>query len=328
MTDCDDDHKPGGMRRLCDIVERMPSTRKALRQQAAPSRVRIRLLTPMDITPDEDPRLAFHHTVLCQTSLPYRNPGDDVRVWNREQGMVSLRVEAGVVRDPATQAWRPVGLPWGVKPRLIMAHLNAEAMRQGSPVVEVEKSLSAFVQRILGYKNGRETNNFKEQLSRLSAALIRMAVDREDNHAVQFDTKVIAAFDLWKRKDDSEHILWPSVVKLSQEYFDSLREHAVPLHEADLSALAHSAMALDLYAWLAQRLHRINPNRACFIQWPALMKQFGTGYGRMEHFKDPFRAALRQVQERYTTARVEIDGRGMTLRHSPPPVAKRLIRPP
>ena len=69
-------------------------------------------------------------------------------------------------------------------------------------------------------------------------------------------------------------------IQLSLDYFDSLQEHAVPLNEADLAALAHSALALDLYCWLAQRLHRVNPARPAFIQWPALKQQFGPDYGR------------------------------------------------
>jgi Plasmid encoded RepA protein len=56
-------------------------------------------------------------------------------------------------------------------------------------------------------------------------------------------------------------MMWPSTIQLSHDYFVSLQEHAVPLNEADLAALAHSAMALDLYAWLAQRLHRVTPMR-------------------------------------------------------------------
>jgi hypothetical protein len=31
------------------------------------------------------------------------------------------------------------------------------------------------------------------------------------------------------------------------------------------------------------------------------------------------------VRERYKTARIELDNKGMTARNSPPPVAKRLI---
>jgi hypothetical protein len=67
------------------------------------------------------------------------------------------------------------------------------------------------------------------------------------------------------------------------------------------------------------------PNRPAFIQWPALKQQFGPDYHAMGQFKAKFRATLRQVQARYKDARIEIDGFGMRLHNSPPPVTKRLV---
>src|SRR3954470_6657808 len=86
-------------------------------------------------TPTE--RVSFQHTVLCQTCLPYRDPGDAVRLWEREQGRASLLVEAGRVKAPTKGGWIGVGPPYGPKRRLILAHLNAEARRAGSPESEV-----------------------------------------------------------------------------------------------------------------------------------------------------------------------------------------------
>jgi hypothetical protein len=320
----DDEEPPSDTRGISDVLKHLPAFREAQKINTL-SPVHRRILTPRDTTQDDDPRLAFQHTVLCQTHLPYSDPGDAVREWECKQGTASLLIEAGKVLDPATQEWRKVGLPWGTKPRLILAYLNGEALRQGSPVIEIENSLSAFVARIRGFKSGREISAFKNQLTRLSAALIRLAIARNEHHTCQIESKIITAFDLWLHKDERQRLLWPSTIRLSHEYFNSLQDHAVPLHEADLAALAHSAVALDLYAWLAQRLHRMDPNRPVFIQWPALMQQFGPDYKRMEHFKPSFRKALRQVLVRYETARVELDGSGMRLHHSPPPVAKRFF---
>src|SRR5687767_5317586 len=42
--------------------------------------------------------IVFMHSVLAQCSLPYR-PTDE-RVWIRDQGHVSLRIEAGAARHP------------------------------------------------------------------------------------------------------------------------------------------------------------------------------------------------------------------------------------
>lgn len=285
------------------------------------SRVQNRLLEPCS---DHDPDVCFQHSVFCQTGLPYRDPGDAVRLWEREQGNVTLRIEAGAIPDPASGKYVDVSLPWGTKPRLILAHLNAEALRQGSPEIDIEGSLSAFVRRIRGFATGREIRMFKYQLACLSSATVRLAMFQGER-ALAINTHVITSFDLWLQKDERQRALWPSTVCLSKEYFESLQRHAVPLNEADLAALAHSAMALDIYAWLAQRLHRIDSRKPAFIPWVSLKEQFGPHYSKMFNFKREFRLTLAQVLRRYQTARIDLDNKGMTARTSPPPVSKRMV---
>jgi Plasmid encoded RepA protein len=311
---------------LGGIVANLPAVRAAKKANTM-SRVHRRLIEPIETDQDNEARLSFQHTVFCQAGLPYRNPGDDVRLWQREQGAVSMRIEAGSARHPKNRKWIELGLPWGTKPRLILAHLNAEALRQDSPVIEVEHSLSAFVKRIRGFDGGREIRAFKDQLSRLSVAVVRLATTRGDR-AFQINAQVVDAFELWPELDARQRVLWPSTIQLSMPYFNSLQDHAVPLNEADLAALAHSALGIDLYCWLAQRLHRVNPSRPAFISWAALKQQFGPDYARMIDFKRFFRQTLAQVLSRYRAARIELDGHGMTLLNSTPPVAKRLVSLP
>ena len=286
--------------------------------------------TSIDIALDPPEQISYQHTVLCQTSLPYRNPGKDVFRWEREQGAVSLLVNAGEAKNPDTGEWVQLGLPFGTKPRLILAHLNAEAIKTGSPILEMEDSLTAFVKRIQNPlqkaktgPNGYEIRAFKDHLGRLATSTISMAIANEDR-AVQVDSKIVTAFDLWFPKNDAQRVLWPSTIHLSLDYFASLEKHAVPLDERALGALAHSSMALDIYSWLAQRLHRIPENRPQFITWAAVKDQFGHGYGRMDNFKRVFRVAMRQVLVQYQAANVEEDRRGLTLRNSAPPVSKKL----
>jgi hypothetical protein len=316
-----EDQEPLTLLPLADLVGKLPTVQAAKKLNTL-SPIHRRLIEPIA---DDDERLAYQHTIFCQTGLPYRDPGDDVREWKRKQGAAVLQVQAGEIADPTTQDLRKVGLPWGTKPRLILAHLNAEALRQGSPEIEIESSLSAFVRRIRGFKHGREIRMFKDQLTRLSASNVRLALFLE-NRALQVNSHIVTAFDLWPEKDERQRVLWPSTIKLSLDYWESLKKSAVPLPEADLAALAHSALALDLFAWLAHRLRRIDPKRPAFISWAALKQQFGPDYGRMDNFKRFFRAALRQVHARYQAARFEIDGQGMKLFCSSPPVeAKRLV---
>jgi len=276
-------------------------------------------------------QIAFQHTVLCQTCMPYRNPGDEVRVWERKQGSILLHIEAGYAIDPSTERYAKIGLPFGPKARLILAHLNAEALRTGSPKIEVERSLTAFVRRLqdptkrgISGPNGREIHVFKNQLGRLSSALIRVATIRNDC-AVQIDGKIVSGLDIWFPKNEQQRVLWPSTIQLSLDYFVSLQKHAVPLDERALAALAHSAMALDIYAWLAQRLHRIPHGKPQFVSWAAVKEQFGIEFGRMNKFKQKFRIALSQVFRCYPKAKVEVDHGGLTLRNSLPPVSARVI---
>ena len=244
---------------------------------------------------------------------------------SKERSRCLSKPAARVTQQPDNGS--KLGLPWGTKPRLILAHLNAEALRQDSPVIEVESSLSAFVKRIRGFEGGREIRAFKDQLSRLSVAVVRLATTRGDR-AFQVNAQVVDAFELWPELDARQRVLWPSTIQLSLPYFNSLQEHAVPLNEADLAALGSFRRGARHLCWLAQRLHRVNPARPAFISWAALKQQFGPDYGRMDNFKRIFRVALRQVQARYRAARIDIDGFGMRLHNSPPPVAKRLVQLP
>ena len=278
----------------------------------------------MDAPPEE---ITYQHSTLCQTCLPFRNPGDAVREWKRIQGNAKLLVEAGQAIDPSTDDFVKLGLPFGPKPRLVLMHLNAQALKNGSATVEVEDSLTAFVKRIGLAAHGRDIRTIKDQLSRLSAATIRLAITQEDR-AFQVNTQIVTAFDLWFPKDVRQRVLWPSTVRLSEEYFQSLAKHAVPLDERAIAALSHSAMALDIYAWLAQRLHRIEFGKSQFVPWKSLKDQFGFNHKRMNNFRAAFLKALTQVHSQYRGAKLGIDDRGLTLHHSPPPIKGRIATVP
>ena len=120
-------------------------------------------------------------------------------------------------------------------------------------------------------------------------------------------------------------MLWPTTVRLSDEYFTSLVRHAVPLDNRAVAALSGSALCLDIYAWLAQRLHRIPAGRSQTVPWAALKEQFGPEYGRLDHFRSRFAAPLKAVLAVYPEARVDIGAAGLVLHHSPPPVLRRFL---
>ena len=313
-----DDHQKDlfGPKPLGDLMP-IPTPKSKVQRRA--------IRASVDIQMDPPKEIAYQHTVLCQTSMPYRNPGKNVLEWEREQGSVSLLIEAGKARNPETNKWIQLGLPFGPKPRLILSHLNAEALKQCSPIIEVEDSLTAFVRRVIGrHPAGPDIRAFKDHLGRLSASTIRLAV-ATDERALQVNSQIVEAFELWFSRNEQQRVLWPSTIYLNERYFASLQKHAVPLDERALGALSHSSMALDVYAWLAQRLHRIPEGRSQFIPWTALKDQFGYSYRRMDKFKAVFRVAMKQVLIQYQAANIEGDNQGLTLRNSPPPIPPRLF---
>jgi hypothetical protein len=292
----------------------------------------------------DDQSILFQHSVFCQTCLPYRDPGDKVRVWERINGRSHLKVLAGEAMNPQEGRFVEMGLPFGPKARMILMHINQRALIAQSPTIEVDDSLTQFVVRVLKLDpKGRNIRAVKDQLTRLAAASIRIGVVRE-GQAITVNSNIVSAFDLWFPKDERQRVLWPSTVSLSLDYYQSLILQAVPVDETHIAALSHSSLALDIYSWLAQRLHRIPVQRPQMISWLALHAQFGQGYNidNIRKFRQVFRVALKEVLTVYPAARVGDDeakparqqivngkavwresaAKGLTLFHSAPPVRK------
>jgi hypothetical protein len=295
----------------------------------------------------------YQHTVFCQTCLPYRDPGEDKREWERRNGNIHLLVKAGHAMHPHDRRLVPLGLPFGPRCRLVLMHLNQRALLTQSPRIEVEDSLTAFVQRVLNLApTGRNVRTIKQQLARLAASDITLGNAGDSStgeHSSVDQVHIVRSFDVWLPKDERQRVLWPSTIDLSLDYFASLLSYAVPLNEEHIGALAHSALALDIYAWLTQRLHRIPLDAPAHVSWAALHSQFGQGYTGergIRKFRQVFRVALKTVLQLYRDANVEdeeqqrpsliIQGdrsvwreppaQGLTLRHSKPPVP-RVISP-
>src|SRR3954471_5058615 len=199
--------------------------------------------TSVSIRQTPPDRIDFLHSIQCQCGIPYKNPGDGVLEWDRRQGNASLRIEAGSAIDPRTGDFVRLGLPYGEKPRLVLIHLATEAVRTGSPVVDVEESMTAFARSLGLETNGQQLKSLKDQLARLAAATVRIGTV-EEGRAVQVNTQFVSAFDLWFPKQADQRVLWPSTVRLSEEYFQSLGHHAVPLDHRAVAAHPSGSLRL------------------------------------------------------------------------------------
>jgi hypothetical protein len=276
-----------------------------------------RMVSPSDEDPSE---ILFHHSILCQTSIPYLDPGEATREWLSRNGRVFLHLQAGSVFNPADTFVR-MGLPYGPKPRLVLYQLNSAALRTGSPMIEIG-NLTHFV-KILGLDpTGRNIHTVRDQLLRLSAATLRLGYNAGGDRAVTIKASAIDGIEIWVPGDPGQAMLWPTRIHFSQPYFESLMTHAVPLNPEAIARLSNSPLALDVYCWLAQRLHRVDPQGE-LLSWNSLERQFGQGYKRSRDFRRFFTKTLSDVQVVYPNARFTLNESGMQLSNSPPPVVRR-----
>ncbi|MGH9623460.1 MAG: replication protein RepA [Bryobacteraceae bacterium] len=305
-----------GLQSIGEIMHQGP----AHLRPPTPTQIRLAEASAAIASEQNDTGIAYHHTVFCQTALPYRSVPD--RVWERTNGHVSLRVEAGSALHPEQKKWINLPLPFGTKSRLILIYFDTFAIKEQSPMVEIENSMTAFLKRLQGYSpNGKELSAFKNHAAAITGSLFRFAT-AQGNRTFQVDTKIVTSFELWYPRDERQKTLWPSYVRLSDEYFNTLKNHAVPLDHRAVASLQHNALALDVYKWLAQRLCRVPAKTPAFLPWPAVQLQFGQGYARLRAFRSIFLKTLKIVMTQYPTAKVAATQQGLTLHLSPPPIAK------
>jgi len=216
------------------------------------------------------------------------------------------------------QSPRRIGLPYGGKPRLILAWVTTRAVLTKSPVVELGRSQNDFIRNLnVGSRGtGGETGNIrslKDQTRRLLSCHITCfnTGAGEDGFTMQ-SVKPVTSAQLywWGAKDPDQQCLWESHLTLGQDYFDAITNSPVPINLNALRELQNSPLAMDIYCWLTYRNSYAKGGSR--IPWVALQKQFGVGYpmtsrGKAD-FKRKFLLALKKVIEAYRMAgRFEIE---------------------
>lgn len=260
----------------------------------------------------------FLHAVLCQVGLPRSKPAG--RVFERYSGKAGLRLEAGHQFLGRGHGFKELPLPYGSRPRLILYHLCSEAIRTRGRVIDIGGSLADFLEKLgICTAGGHEYTRFKNQMTALCG--VRMTLGYSDGlHTQTINTAPIHRFEAWTHYDGRQLGFWPGYLEMSSEFYDTLIDHAVPLDPRAIHALQHSALALDVYAWLAHRLRRIRKPGYTKLSWRNLKEQFGQEYKTSKDFKKEFRDALHKVHLVYPEARIEEVMGGLMLYTSPPPI--------
>ena len=264
---------------------------------------------------DESAGIGFLYSGWCQAALPHRRLPDDAS-WQIRSGGIALAVEPG--RRPNRDGdLLPVGVPYGSRARLIMLYLQSEALRTGSRDVMLGRSLRDWLGRLGISSGGKSQKDVREQAERIARCRFTFHVSNGSRIGL-VNQNVMDTAMFVPSEDPAQGSLFVEVARLSEVFFEQLRKHPVPVEEAAVRSISNNSMALDLYAWLAYRLHALEKSTP--VSWAALKGQFGVGTSKMNNFKPTFTANLKLAMAVYRHAKVEMDERGLTLHPSRPPV--------
>ncbi|WP_207460738.1 replication protein RepA [Azospirillum sp. SYSU D00513] len=268
----------------------------------------------------ESKALGITYAGFCLTSLPHKALPDEQH-WERAGHKVKLLIEPGRLPD-SDGGTRLYGVPYGSRARLILLYLQTRAIQTGSPEVELGGSMRDWMSRMNVSTGGKSYKDVREQANRISACNLTFIWDR-GNRKSEFakDSIVKGGIQLYDTDDEQQLRLWVDTVRLSDSFFRALREHPVPIWEPAVKLISNKSMAIDLYIWLAYRLHVLSA--ATPVTWVALHGQFGAGYKNVFQFKPRFLDALKAALAVYPDAKVTVDETGITLLPSRAPVPER-----
>ena len=225
-----------------------------------------------------------------------------------------MLIESG--RD---RSGRPLGLPYGSYARFILLFLQSEAIRTGSGDIELGRSMRVWLGS-MGLSIGGTTYKLvTEQARRISGCSLTFFADRAGAQIKSRGGFVRTEITM-SNGSTEQPSLWQDRVLLDDDFFRALREHPVPISETALRAIGPRSLVIDVYIWLAYRLHALK--RDVEVGWPALHAQFGGGFSRLRRFREHFIECLALAMAAYPEARLDISERGVILRPSRPAISK------
>jgi hypothetical protein len=203
----------------------------------------------------------------------------------------------------------------------MMIYLQNEAYRNRSREVELGRSMHAWLKAMGVDSSGKGYKAAKEQALRIERSLVTVSYSGANGKERWQDTIIRGSFNFATDCLNEQPDLFPQVVQLSESFYQALIRHPAVLFEPAIRHLAGKSLALDLYIWLAYRLHVLG--RETPISWKALHDAFGPNYCRERDFRLKFKDALGDALLVYPQAEVRVGEQGILLKPSAPPAPPR-----
>lgn len=261
---------------------------------------------------EERDKLGFTYSGFALTSLPHKPLTD--HVWRKEGHNITLLIQGGVDREGNN-----LGVPYGSYARFILLFLQSQAVRTKSREIELGRSMRVWLGNMGLSIGGKTYKNVNEQARRISACNLTFFAGHESKEIMKKGGFIDGSITMSDVLGDQPS-LWKETVLLNAEFYNALSDRPLPLNETALRAIGPRSLVIDIYIWLAYRLHALSGN--VDISWPSLHAQFGSGYARLRDFRAGFIEALELAVAVYPEAKIGVSEKGVTLRPSKPPIAK------
>ena len=264
--------------------------------------------------------VGFHHSVMMMCFLPQKRLPPGERAYTTRHGRAALSVEAGSLANPENVGEiRRCAVPFGSRARMVVPYVNACAVRNRGPEVDLGRSLRVFLDRLGLSFDGRRGQAVAEQVEAVAAASIVLGQWAGDR-AVTSAGRIANHVTFWMARDAAERLVWEPSMRLSDDYYAALAERPVPVDMRHLAKLARSPRRMDLYAWLAYRTARIPAGREVHVPTESLRAVFAPDIARPRLFRQRLAEDLRAVAAVYRDFRVRLEGDRLVLACSRPPV--------
>jgi hypothetical protein len=282
------------------------------RRQAVTKHERMLVEAAYQVLSEDAEKIGFTYSGFALTSLPHKPQISET--WRREGHNLTLVLQSGVDR-----LGNSLGLPYGSYARFILLFLQSEAIRSRSREIELGRSMRAWLVNMGLSIGGTTYRLINEQAKRISGCRLTFFADRAGQEMRSQGGFVKTAITMSSVIGDQPE-LWRDAVLLDEDFYRALCDHPVPLSEPALRAIGPRSMTIDVYVWLAYRLHSLR--RDTDVGWHALFAQFGAGYKVLRQFRAQFIECLELAMAAYPDANVAVNEHGITLRPSRPAVAK------
>lgn len=254
--------------------------------------------------------MAFMPYFLVQANFPYTQLPE--REFVRKNGNLTLSL------------YSPAGLPFGTIPRLVIAFIVTEAIRQKTREIYLGESLSDFLNKLglacTGGKNGTIQRLHKQLDSLFSCFISCSSLLKQDTGNAKFLTNMLIADKamLWWEPQTlyDESGKFRSYVYLSERFYEAISKAPVPVDLDVLLHLKRSPMAIDIYCWATYKMY--NCKSRTFISWEDLSMQFGSNFKELRMFKFKFLKHLAEVIKLYPSFKYDSsDPKGLVVFPSP-----------